>query len=252
MKIQYCSDLHLEFRENKKYLERHPLIPEGDILLLAGDIIPFTLIHECNCFFNFLADNFACTYWIPGNHEYYHSDAADKNNIMKEEIRSNVFLVNNISVKHNDVRFIFSTLWSKISPAKEQVILRRLSDFRTIHFNGSRLSAIQYNQLHEQCIQFIRKELDQDNNSKSIMISHHIPTFFNYPEKYRGDIINEGFAVELSDLIQSSGINYWIYGHHHINIPAFTIGETQLLTNQLGYVRFKEHKWFNRAKTLVI
>ena len=58
-------------------------------------------------------------------------------------------------------------------------------------------------------------------------------------------ILNEGFAVELYDLIESSNAQYWIYGHHHQNVPAFKIGATTLLTNQLGYVHQEEHSGFD-------
>ncbi len=37
MKIQFVSDLHLEFPENRAYLVGHPLDVTGDILLVAGD-----------------------------------------------------------------------------------------------------------------------------------------------------------------------------------------------------------------------
>jgi len=36
MKLRYCSDLNLEFHENKNYQEQFPLKPEGDTLSLAG------------------------------------------------------------------------------------------------------------------------------------------------------------------------------------------------------------------------
>ena len=40
---------------------------------------------------------------------------------------------------------------------------------------------------------------------------------------------------------EKSEIDYWVFGHHHYNSDIFEIGNTKLLTNQLGYVRSKEH-----------
>ncbi len=51
MRIQYCSDLHLEFWGNKKYLEADPIQPVGDILILAGDIVPFSMMRQFDYFF---------------------------------------------------------------------------------------------------------------------------------------------------------------------------------------------------------
>jgi hypothetical protein len=38
MKIQYASDLHLEFPSNSNYMKENPLKVTGEILILAGDI----------------------------------------------------------------------------------------------------------------------------------------------------------------------------------------------------------------------
>src|SRR5882757_9630020 len=95
MRIQYCSDLHLEFPENKKFLEGHPIKPVGEVLLLAGDILPFPLHSQPSAFIDYVADHFEAVYWIPGNHEYYGFDASEAANPLFERIRTNVFLVNN-------------------------------------------------------------------------------------------------------------------------------------------------------------
>ena len=243
MTLQYCSDLHLEFRENKQFLNQHLLKPKADTLILAGDIVPFTEMNKHKDFFKYISDNFKLTYWLPGNHEYYYSDVSERSGFINEKIRDNVFLVNNISIQQNDVRLIFSTLWSKISPVNEWQIERSISDFQVIKFNGHFFSVPNFNQLHSDSLNFIEKELSQNNAGKTVVVSHHVPTFLNFPSQYKGSILNEAFVVELFPLIESSNINYWIYGHHHSNTPDFSIGNTVLLTNQMGYVRNEENQF---------
>lgn len=250
--IQYASDLHLEFPANKEFLKQHPLLPVGDVLVLAGDIVPFAVMDRHNDFFSYVADNFKTTYWLPGNHEYYHVDIAEKSGVLNEAIRSNVFLVNNTSVVYEGVKLIFSTLWSRISPSYQWQIERSLNDFHLIKHKGYRFSAEQYNQLHTESLAFIQNELSTNQIGQIAVFTHHCPTFLNYPEQYKGDVLNEAFAVELFDVIESSNINYWAYGHHHSNIPEFSIGKTKLITNQLGYVQRNEHQLFEANKVIEI
>ncbi|NOQ75442.1 MAG: hypothetical protein GQ574_25760 [Crocinitomix sp.] len=90
MKIQYCSDLHLEFPENKEFMENNPIMPIGEILILAGDIIPFSEMDKHQDFFDYVADKFKFVYWIAGNHEYYHSNIQGRIGSYKEEIRGHI------------------------------------------------------------------------------------------------------------------------------------------------------------------
>lgn len=244
MKIQYCSDLHLEFPQNSKFMEEHPLIPAGEVLILAGDILPFELHKSQKAFIDFVADNFEMVCWIPGNHEYYGYDVAKIPNPLNEKLRSNVWLLNNQVVTFNSVRFICSTLWSKINVANALDIQRNISDFFSISWQGKKFTTGHFNQLHSQSVGFLEKALKEIDVKKSIVITHHVPTLFNYPSKYRNSPLNDAFATELYDLIHDSGARYWIYGHHHCNVPEFKVGQTTLLTNQMGYVQLKEEVGF--------
>jgi predicted phosphohydrolase len=251
MKIQYASDLHLEFRENRLYLNEKPLKPIGDVLLLAGDIVPFGLLDEHADFFAFISDNFEASYWVPGNHEYYHFDLADKSGSLHEKIKTNVWLVNNVAIQRADVRLVFSTLWTQISMANQWKIQRAMSDFQAITYRGKAFTPYEYNRQYKLGLEFLMTELPT-KAQKTIVVTHHVPTFLNYPEKYRGDLLNEAFAVELFDLIESSGVHYWIYGHHHQTVPTFKIGSTSMVNNQLGYVQNNEHRMFDLAAVIDI
>ncbi len=135
---------------------------------------------------------------------------------------------------------VFKGIYEK-SIAKIQ---QRLSDFYAIRYNNGVLLPAVYNQLHQDSLTFINQELTSAKDERKIVVTHHAPTFQNYPEEYKGDPLNDAFATELHDLIDRAKIDYWIYGHHHRNIPDFNIGNTNILTNQLGYVKYNENKGF--------
>ncbi len=249
MIIQYASDLHLEFPENKQFLKTNPLKPMGDVLVLAGDIVPLALIDKHKDFFAFVSGNFKATYWIPGNHVYYYSDVSVKSGAFMEKIKENVFLTNNKTVILDGVKFIFSILWSKIRTENEWFIERGMSDFKVIKNGQFHFSASKFNELHEECVDFLKQELAGNHACKTVVVSHHVPTLMNYPEIYKNSVLNNAFTVELFDLIEASGADAWIYGHSHVNTPDFNIGSTRLLTNQLGYVRNNEHTSFANGRT---
>jgi len=252
MIVQYASDLHLEFPHNNKFIRQNPLKPKGDVCILAGDIVNFAAIDDYGDFWNYLSENFALTYWIPGNHEYYGYDIAQRSGTLHEAIRKNVFLVNNVVVPLENVSFIFTTLWSKVDPHHEYAVQIGLNDFRVIRKGGAPFLVRHFNQLHEESLDFLTQALHTYQHTKRVVVTHHVPTFMNYPELYRGDVLNQGFATELQELIESIGPRYWIYGHHHNNTPAFDIGRTTLVTNQLGYLLYKEMKDFDGGKCVEV
>jgi predicted phosphohydrolase len=252
MKIQYYSDLHLEFLDNRKWVLENPIIPKGDILILAGDIVLFKEIHQHQKFFDYVSNHFEHTYWIPGNHEYYNSDISKRSGAFEEKIRDNVTLLNNTVKTINGIRLVFSTLWSHISVAKQFIIEQSLSDFRVIRKNEKRLTVEDYNQLHLESRLFLEETFQTKTNNPTIVVTHHPPTFINYPVKYAHSDINEAFGTEMSSVIENNEIDYWIYGHHHCNVEDFSIGKTKLITNQLGYVKYNENENFNNSCVISI
>lgn len=104
---------------------------------------------------------------------------------------------------------------------------------------------------HERCLAFIKNAVAQSKAANKIVVTHHVPSFRMLHPKFQGSKANGAFTVELEDYIAGSGIDYWIYGHSHTNIDV-KIGNTQCLSNQLGYVFANEHNDFSHDKYLTI
>lgn len=138
MKIQYASDLHLEFADNWRYLKAHPLEVTGDILLLAGDI---GYLGDDNYskhpFWDWASENYKEVHCCMGNHEFYkYYDVETLPNGYLLEIHSNVFSHYNGIVRIGDTDIILSTLWSRIPLEDAYFTEQVISDFRRILYKG--------------------------------------------------------------------------------------------------------------------
>jgi hypothetical protein len=126
-----------------------------------------------------------------------------------------------------------------------------VQDFSQIQWNGSPMTPQVYNQLHQDAFAFLQNALES-KTARKLVISHHVPSFLNYPKKHQNDPINACFASNLDDFIQKTAPNAWVFGHHHSNISPFLIGKTTLYTNQFGYAKIKEGAGFDRSASLVL
>jgi len=243
MKIQYCSDLHLEFSVNNLFLKQNPITPVGDILILAGDITYLRDDFYRNPFFDYVSQNWKSIFWIPGNHEFYvGNDILNYDFNVPIKIRKNVFLVNNITLEINNIHFIFSTLWSKIDKLKEKYIQNYVSDFECIVYDDEKLSAKVFNKLHSESLKFLKNECKRLKDKRKVVVTHHLPSNQCNSIEFSGSKLNSAFCTELTDFVEKCSADYWIYGHSHRNLLEFEIGNTKMLTNQLAYVHLNEDK----------
>ncbi len=253
MRIQYASDLHLEFADNWRYLKEHPLEGCGDILVLAGDIGYLgDDNYRTHPFWDWASENYREVFVVPGNHEFYKFyDLQTMTDGLEGEIRRNIHYYYNKVVHLDGTDLILSTLWAQIDVKVAYLTERCVTDFHRIMYGEDILTFADFNREHRRCLEFIRKAIEESKAENKVVVTHHVPSFQLMSPEFRGSQINGAFTVELAGFIEHSDIDYWIYGHSHRNIDR-TIGRTLCLSNQLGYVSHNEHGMFCSHKYIEI
>lgn len=242
MRIQYASDIHLEFLDNLRFIKSMPFEVIGDVLVLAGDIgyLQDSTLPKLR-FWKWASTNYREVLLVPGNHEFYgNGDVLACGDSWSKEILPNVHYYQNKVVRVDDTDFILSTLWSHIPPQDEYVISRGMNDFRQIRYGGRRFTTEDFNIEHEKCLAFIKQSVAESNARHIVVVTHHLPSLAVVAPHHKGSSLNSAFASELGNFIADSRIDVWIYGHSHANIDA-TIGNTRIVSNQMGYVCCGEH-----------
>lgn len=237
MRIQFASDLHLEFKENLAYIQSNPFEVTGDILILAGDTFYLndTTMPKIR-FWKWASQNYQQVMLLPGNHEFYNNgDVTVRGDSWQYMFLENVGYYYNKVVRIGDVDIILSTLWSHIREENEFCVFRGMNDFRQILYDKHRLFPENYNAEYEKCLAFIKQSVCESTARRIVVVSHHIPTFQAVVKHHINNSVSNAYVTELGDFIVDSQIDYWIYGHSHENIDA-EIGSTKILSNQLGYL----------------
>lgn len=253
MKIQFASDLHLEFHDNWRWLRSNPLEVVGEVLVLAGDI---GYLGDDNYaghpFWDWASENFAQVICCMGNHEFYkYYDIGPLYDGYCLEIRPNVHSYYNSVVRMGNTDIVLSTLWAKIPLEEAYYTEQVISDFRRILYNGEPLTFAEFNREHSRCLSFIEDVVAKSDAAHKVMVTHHVPSFELLNPRFANSKANGAFTVELAPYIEQSGIDYWIYGHSHYNKDAI-IGNTRCVSNQLGYVSHMEHLTFNQSKIIEV
>ena len=254
MKIQYASDLHLEFTDNWRILKQEePMNVRGDILVLAGDIGYLgDDNYQTHPFWDWASKNYQQVIVALGNHEFYKFyDLSSMHNGLIGEIRPNIHYYYNAAVHIQDIDIIVSTLWANITLEDAYITEHSVTDFRRILYGEDILTFADFNREHKQCFKFIKQSVADSTAKHKIVITHHVPSYQLMSPEFQGSRINGAFTVELADYIATSGIDYWIYGHSHRNIDKI-IGTTRCVCNQFGYAFHNEHLTFDRNKVIEI
>lgn len=256
MKIDYVSDLHLEFGA--------ATLPGGEVLVLAGDVcevrslltdfhstrelphVPGSHEHRYSDFFHHECAKYEQVFMVMGNHEHYHGRFDRTYDELKRMLPENVTLLERETVEYRGVVFIGATLWTNCNNGDSltmYTLKASMNDYRAI--KNHYLPADIYAKLtpektfaeHVKTVNYLAGELPKYADRPVVVVTHHAPSFASVDEQYRGEYhMNGGYASDLSELIlDHPQITKWIHGHMH-NPNDYEIGTTQILSNPRGYL----------------
>lgn len=281
MKIQYVSDLHLEFPGNREYLIKNPIEPACDYLVIAGDLGYFdkrrrSCIYnkDLDKFLNYFNKNWKKTIIVPGNHEYYLGCPINKIPY-RYNIRDNVQLLNNTAVMLQekdapyDLMVYGTTLWSAVSPSSYHDVFHGMNDYKYINymdkvpFSPGLAYDLHMRQIFSlntyllprnirlrppdfTSIDYVRKPY------KLVIVSHHGCHPKCKTESQRVNTsLNDAYFTDLSETINFLKPEAWIYGHTHEN-KSFKVDSTTIATNALGYIDYGVNEKFNPSSVIDI
>lgn len=235
MKLLIYSDLHLEFRHGW----RLPADADGDVLVLAGDIITFKNYLPLA---ELLADWKKPVLYITGNHEYYTKKPMDQ-----EEAAFRTWLANNLpqvtflrdeEASIDGVHFFGGTMWTDFSNENQlsmDAARSGMNDFRLIRTDKNEvLHPADTVILHRDFVEKLTAWFEKQLKDPRVVISHHAPVI-NPHTKYGGSNLQPAFnSLDMIAVIEKYQPDLWIYGHTH-ECDNHTLGRTRIVSNQLGY-----------------
>jgi len=192
----------------------------------------------------------------------------------------NIHLLEKETWEHNGVTFVGSTMWTNMNKEDSLTMWhvgRNMNDFRCIKNSNRKLSRKVPLYKKDETGQYILDEkgsmildsykfkeeiatwctddavadhkktleyiniVTQDKTKKYFVVTHHSPSHLSIGDIYKNDtLMNGGFSSDLSEFIMDRPqIKYWQHGHHH-NESDYMLGETRVVCNPRGYIRYEQ------------
>jgi len=228
MRIQILSDLHLECASFK------PPQTDADIVVLAGDVgVGIEGVLWARETFD------VPVIYVAGNHEFHDAafSMAEHIALMKKAVEgSNVTVLDNDVAVLDGVRFVGTTLWTDMMDAYSALYcdVDRISvdedegEFGSVHFTK------EYGQeLFDRNKAWLKVELATPFDGKTVVVTHHAPSWKSLHPQYVGNEWNPCFMTDL-ECLMGDGVDVWVHGHTHNNFD-YQIAGTRVVCNPRGY-----------------
>jgi Icc-related predicted phosphoesterase len=248
------SDLHAELTRGWD-LPTADARPRFDAMVVAGDLLP-----RAERGVKWLRERVTDkpVLYIPGNHEGYGCDVDRTIEKAKQAAEgSNIFVLQDESIKLGAVTFVASTLWTDFNLFGDQrramaVAAARMNDFRKIRVSRYRDRFRPQHALarHMQSRAFLEAEMRKARSGKLVVVTHHAPLpdhhhrqSADHPSIRLNDdeILAAAYRTDLRSLMRTTETDrnfvpadLWVYGHTHESEDV-TIGNTRVVSNAKGY-----------------
>lgn len=235
MDIAYFSDIHSDrYQGNREIFSNKK---DNDVLIIAGDTCDGFNTRRLDAIIK-LAESFNISFYVPGNHEYYHNDIDELNFKLAEYFKdTNIMFLNKNVAYYKDQRFIGCTLWSDIFVEQEAAIAGALNDFDVI----KNMSTARWKELHTEHLTWLKSHMKKDD----IIITHHAPTY-KVRRNANATMIDSAFCTSLESLCyEPNAPKAWFFGHCH-NIWSEIINNTRFYIN---VPKDGRDGWFKYATT---
>lgn len=241
MKIQFASDLHLEFITQSKngYIGIDPA-PDADVLVLAGDV------DNGVAAIDFFKSWPVPVIYVYGNHDFY--GCVDINERLAEMrdacMGTQINFLEKDAVIINGVRFLGTTLWTDyllfgrdLRKTVMNYCGQTINDHCQIRVKGIGVTPAQLLTMHEKSVAWLADQLASPFRGKTVVVTHHAPHLMSLPDWDKSAYVKAAYASDMTELMDLSAL--WLHGHVHVS-RDYWVGNTRIAANPRGYPRRKQ------------
>ena len=220
MRIQYCSDLHLELWQKTTFDET--LEPTAPYLVLCGDIAILNCVN-LRAFLEYVSERWKMIFWIPGNSEMWDTSKSEEVSLQKmREICSpyrniKILYKSSYLLKDNEsnekLLVVGLSLWHKLRD--EKTMLHHSKNFYIKPIPPPIESKI-FAQAHKEQVEYLEYVI-KNSEIPLLICSYYAPFTWCYEEDWIQEPSSALIDRELEKLITFPVIS-WIIGHCHLPI----------------------------------
>jgi len=243
VKINYFSDLHLEFGALDAPQN------DADLIIAAGDIGIYRQGVE------WLKTLDKPVIYVAGNHEFYTQEYHDTLTMLRRECADSqqIHFLENNRLDYDDVRFLGCTLWADLfvdGDEKAEALELSLNDFRKITYNETSFGSGSFSRLYQQSKNWLEAELSRPFAGKTVVVTHHAPSQWSWNDSPQA-LKKIAYCNDLKALLHEYEVTAWFHGHVH-SLADYRIAGARVLCNPRGYEGRKTVAGFDVNKTVEI